>query len=179
MAFHPGPHESPEVWQSAAPDPLDHPEYYEGVVLRRIAAHLLDFFLIILLVLIFNIFFFALHVISLGLLSLPLLLVSVVIPLAYDSLQVAGRRSATLGMRAFGIEVRSWTGARPPFAQALLRAALFWGMSYLTAALLMWLLLGFALFNRRRRCLHDYLSGTVVIRAAKVMVLGPDRDRRR
>jgi uncharacterized RDD family membrane protein YckC len=95
------------------------------------------------------------------------------VTLAYDAFQVAGRRSATLGMRAFGLEVRSWTGARPDLPQAFVRALLFWGMSYMTATLLMWLVLGFALFNRHRRCLHDYLSGTVVTRSASQMVLGP------
>ena len=171
MAAYPVPLDDGSSWQGPAPDPLDHPEYYEGVVSRRIFAHLIDLGLILILVGIFGLFFILLGVISLGLLWLPLAFVGVAMPLAYDSLQVGGRRSATLGMRTLGLEVRSWTGARPPLPQALLRAILFWGMSYMTAMLVMWLLLGVALFNTRRRCLHDYLSGTVVVRSARVMVL--------
>ncbi|MFI4987924.1 MAG: RDD family protein [Alphaproteobacteria bacterium] len=160
-------------WQDAAPDPLDHPEYYAGVILRRILAHLLDLFLIIVLILALGVFFFMLGVLSFGVLWLPLLVVSPLATLAYDALQVGGRHSATLGMRAFGLEVRNWSGGRPDLPQALVRAMLFWGLSYMTATLLMWLVLGFALFNAQRRCLHDYLSGTVVIRNASSMVLGP------
>ena len=171
MAAYPVPLEDAPFWQGPAPDPLDHPEYYEGVVLRRIFAHLVDLGFILLLIGFAGLFFILLGVISLGLLLMPLVVVGVAIPLAYDALQVGGRRSATLGMRMLGLEVRSWTGARPPMAQALLRAVLFWGMSYMTAMLVMWLLLGVALFNTRRRCLHDYLSGTVVVRSARVMVL--------
>lgn len=160
-------------WQGAAPDPLDQPEYYEGIVLRRILAHLLDLFMIVVLVLALGFFFLLLGVMSFGLLWIPLLAIGPLVTLAYDALQVGGRHSATLGMRAFGVEVRSWTGARPELPQALIRAVLFWSLSYLTATLLMWLVLGFALFNTRRRCLHDYLSGTVAIRSARVMVFSP------
>jgi len=162
-------------WRDAAPDPLDYPEYYDGVVPRRVLGHLVDLFLICTLIFAFGVFVVTLGVLSLGLVWVPLLLVSPVVTLAYDALQVGGRHSATLGMRLFGVEVRSWTGARPELAQAFVRALLFWGMSYMTATLLMWLVLGFALFNTRRRCLHDYLSGCVVIRGADQMVLRPAR----
>jgi uncharacterized RDD family membrane protein YckC len=160
-------------WQGVAPDPLAFPDYYRGIVLRRVFAHLLDLFLILGLIAFFFFALVALNVLTFGLLLIPLLLIGPLVTVLYDSLQVSGRRSATLGMRAFGLEVRSWTGNRPEFPQALLRALLFWGMSYMTATLLMWLVLGFALFNTRRRCLHDYLSGTVVIRNVSYMVLSP------
>jgi len=161
------------AWRDAAPDPLDQPEYYEGVMLRRVLAHLFDLFLISLLVVALGTLCLALGLLSLGFLWIPLLVVAPTVTLAYDALQTGGPHSATFGMRLFALEVRSWTGARPELAQALIRAALFWGMSYMTATLLMWLVLGVALLNPRRRCLHDYLSGTVVIRSASQMVLRP------
>lgn len=173
MTILPPPDPAAFAWRDAAPDPLDQPEYYEGVMLRRVLAHLLDVFLICLLIVAIGTLCLTLGVLSFGLLWIPLLLVAPVVTLAYDSLQVGGRHSATVGMRLFGLEARSWTGARPELLQALIRAVLFWGMSYMTATLLMWLVLGVALFNPRRRCLHDYLSGTVVIRAASQMVLRP------
>jgi uncharacterized RDD family membrane protein YckC len=161
------------AWQGIAPDPLGFPDYYRGVVLRRVCAHLLDLFLILFFIAFFFFVLVALNVVTFGLLLIPLLFVGPITTVLYDSLQVSGRHSATLGMRAFGIEVRSWTGNRPEFAQAFLRAILFWGMSYMTATVLLWIVLGVALFNTRRRCLHDYLSGTVVIRSLAVMVLDP------
>lgn len=163
----------PIAWHGPAPDPLDHPELYEGIVLRRIFAHLLDLIVILILIGAVGLLLIVLGLLTFGLLWIPLVFLGIATPLAYDTLQVGGPRSASLGMRAFRLEVRSWTGARPPRPQALLRAVLFWGMGYYTATLLMWLLLGFALFNARRRCLHDYFSGTVVIRSARVMVLAP------
>lgn len=173
MTTLPPPDAATFAWRDAAPDPLDQPEYYEGVVLRRVLAHLVDLFLVSLLIAVLGISCLALGVLSFGLLWVPLLLVAPVVTLGYDSLQVGGSHSATVGMRLFAIEVRSWTGARPELAQAFIRAVLFWGLSYMTATLLMWLVLGVAFFNPRRRCLHDYFSGTVVIRAASQMVLRP------
>ncbi|HUC61039.1 MAG TPA: RDD family protein [Alphaproteobacteria bacterium] len=161
------------AWQGEAPDPLGYPDYYRGIVLRRICAHLLDLFLIVVLVGFLFFLLVTLNVLTFGLLLVPLLLVGPVTTVLYDSLQVGGRHAATLGMRAFGVEVRSWTGNRPEFPQALLRAIVFWGLSYMTATLLMWVVLGMALFNTRRRCLHDYLSGTVVIRSLAVIVISP------
>ena len=161
------------AWQGIAPDPLGFPDYYRGIVLRRICAHVLDLFLIVILIGFFFFLLVALNVVTFGLLLVPLLFVGPITTVLYDSLQVSGRHSATIGMRAFGVEVRSWTGNRPEFPQALLRAVLFWGMSYMTATILMWVVLGVALFNTRRRCLHDYLSGTVVIRSVAVIVLSP------
>jgi len=163
----------PKEWRDAAPDPLDHPEFYDGVVLRRIAGHLIDLFFIIVLIGAFGVTFVFLGIISFGILWIPLLVICPVVTISYDALQVGGRHSATVGMRAMGLEVRSWMGTRPTEVQAWLRAIIFWGMSYLTGTVLMWLLLGFALFNTRRRCLHDFLSGTVVIRSARAMVLSP------
>jgi uncharacterized RDD family membrane protein YckC len=167
------PFASPQAWHGEAPDPLNHPEYYEGVILRRIFAHYLDLCLIcflaggIWLLLIFA------GIVSFGLLYVPLAFASLVIAVVYDALQVGGRHSATIGMRILGLEARSWSGARPEPPQALLRAVLFWGLTYGLSLLTFWLALGWALFDRRHRCLHDYLSGTLVVRAKKMMVFGP------
>ena len=63
-------------------------------------------------------------------------------------------------MRAFGLELRSWDGERPVFLQALAHTVLF----YLTVGATCFLILLFALFNRRKRTLHDVLSGMLMIR---------------
>ena len=86
------------------------------------------------------------------------------IPLAYYTLLVSGARAATLGMRAFDLELRSWNGERPVFLQALAHAALF----YLTVGATCSLILLVALFNRRKRTLHDVLSGMLMVRSPRV-----------
>jgi uncharacterized RDD family membrane protein YckC len=82
------------------------------------------------------------------------------IPLAYHSLQIGGSRSATVGQRMFGIEVRRLDGGRPQLLQALVQTVLF----YVTVTMLTPLVLIVAVFNRRRRALHDILAGTLTLR---------------
>ena len=67
-------------------------------------------------------------------------------------------------MRWFDVELRSVTGERPGFVQALAQTALF----YITAGATCSLTLLSVLFNRRRRTLHDVLAGTVMVRTFPV-----------
>jgi len=53
---------------------------------------------------------------------------------------------------------------RPGFLQALAQTALF----YITVGVTCSLILLFVLFNRRKRTLHDFLAGTVLVRAFPV-----------
>ena len=96
---------------------------------------------------------------SFGILS-GLLVLAPLVPLCYHSLMIASPRSATLGMQFMSIEVRGQAGQRPELLQAFAMSAIF----YLTVAVTSWLILIAALFNDRRHCVHDYLSGTVVIK---------------
>ena len=67
--------------------------------------------------------------------------------------------SATIGMRAMEIEMRTWYGAPVYFVLGAVHAIVFWvSVSVLTPFIL---LVGF--FNARRRLLHDILVGTVLI----------------
>jgi len=67
-------------------------------------------------------------------------------------------------MRLFDLQVSTWNGGKPGYLQALLQTAAF----YVTVGLTSGLILIWALFNNRRRCLHDLLCGTVVHRRRKV-----------
>jgi uncharacterized RDD family membrane protein YckC len=82
------------------------------------------------------------------------------IPLAYHTLLLSGPWSATVGMRLFDVELRSVSGERPGFLQALAQTALF----YVTVGATCSLILVIALLNRHKRTLHDWLAGTVVVR---------------
>jgi RDD family len=63
-------------------------------------------------------------------------------------------------MRCFDVELRSVTGERPGFLQALAKAALFCITVGATCSLIQL----FVLFNRRRHALHDVLADTVLAR---------------
>ena len=146
------------------PDPATLPEAYDGVIWRRTLAYFIDLCLIGVLAVLFWIIFAVLWVFSFGLLTPVLWFLFGLIPLAYHTLLLSGRRSATWGMRCFDVELRSITGERPGFLQALAQTALF----YITIGVTCSLILLFVLFNRRKRTLHDLLAGTVLVRTFPV-----------
>lgn len=133
---------------------MSHPELFDGVMFRRIIAYLIDVIILSGTVL----FLWFLVVMTLGLLGPIAALITPVIPLAYHSLLIGGPNSATIGMRMMGVEVRRLDGGRPDLVQALLQTLLFYATLALTGLLLI-----VALFNDRRRCLHDWLSGTLAV----------------
>jgi len=147
------------AWAGDPPEPFASPEYYEGVLWRRVVAYGIDLFIIGIILVLLWIFLAALTIASFGLLS-PLWALFGLTPLAYHSLLLGGAKSATLGMRLCGIELRSWTGERPLYLQALVQTVVF----YVSTAATCSLILLVALFNRRRRTVHDFLAGTLVIR---------------
>lgn len=136
------------------------PDMLEGVIWRRVAAYAVDFLIIGALVALFAVIVFVpATLISFGLLTGPMIAVFSLIPLAYHILLIGGRGAATLGQRLFDLRVMDASGAQPDYMQAAVLSVLF----YLTLALTGFLLL-FVFFNPQRRTLHDWLSGTIVVR---------------
>src|SRR5215467_15573545 len=146
------------------PDPAALPEAYEGVLWRRTLGYFVDLCVIGMLAAVVWVVFAVLWLLSFGLLGPVLWFLFGLIPLAYHTLLLSGRWSATIGMRLFDVELRSVTGERPGFLQALIQTALF----YLTVAATCSLILLLVLFNRHKRTLHDMLAGTVVVRRFRV-----------
>ena len=93
--------------------------------------------------------------------------------LAYYGLTLGSPASATIGMRAMDIEMRTWYGSPAYFVLGAVHAVVFW----ITVSMLTPFVLLVCLFNERRRCLHDMLVGTVVInnaaRAAALRAVAP------
>lgn len=145
-------------------DPLSDPQLFDGVILRRSLAYIVDLMVLVAIIILFKIAFVFLTILSFGLLTPLLILVGAIIPVSYHTLTIGGPASATLGMRLFGVEVRVWNGGKPGYLQALLQTVVFYVSTSMTAGLiLLW-----ALFNNRHRCLHDLLCGTVVVRRNRV-----------
>lgn len=143
-------------WTSQAPDPLQNPDLYDGLIWRRSLAFLLDACLMMLIMaplwLLNVLTLFLLTAVLLFLWAAPLFVI-------YYTLTVGGNLGATLGMRCCGLRVRDWTGGKPSYLHAFIASALYWLLVPMTGGLI--LLVG--LFNNRRRQVHDMLSGTVVI----------------
>jgi uncharacterized RDD family membrane protein YckC len=147
---------------SRAPVVEPDPARLKGVLWRRPLAYFVDAMIVGVLYWIAFVLLLPLWVISLGLLSPVMVLSLGVIALAYHSLLIGGRRSATLGQRLFGLEVRRIDGGRPDVLQAFVLTALF----YVTVSLTSALILIVALFTRHHRTVHDMLSGTLTLRRA-------------
>src|SRR5262245_13679996 len=86
-------------------------------------------------------------------------LVGLAIGVLYYALQESSEAQATLGKRALGVQVTDVHGQRISFPRALARTFAKW----LSAVIL---LLGYimAAFTPRKRALHDFIAGTLVVR---------------
>jgi uncharacterized RDD family membrane protein YckC len=160
-------------------DPFTNPEFFEGVLARRMIAFVIDLIIITVPIILACIFIFLFGFITLGLgWGLFFLVVpgSVIWALVYCGVTMGGPASATIGMRTVDLEVRTWYGAPCYFVLGAVHAIAFW----ISTSALTPLVLLVGLFNERRRLLHDIVLGTVVInnerRAAalrRVRVAGP------
>jgi len=153
----------PTYQDTGLPDPATRPDLFEGVLWRRAFAYLIDLCCMGFIAVFAWIVFAVLWVLSFGMLGPALWFLFGLIPLAYHTLLVSGRHSATFGMRMFDLQLRSWTGERPVFLQALAHTVLFYLTTYGTG----FLILLFVLINRRKRTLHDVLAGTLMVRTLR------------
>jgi uncharacterized RDD family membrane protein YckC len=143
-------------------DPVANPELFEGVLARRVVAFLIDVVVIAIPLILGWMFIFVFGLVTFGLgwglfwLMSP---GSALWALVYYGMTLGGPASATLGMRAMEIEMRTWYGAPAYFVLGAVHAIVFWiSISVLTPFIL---LVGF--FNARHRLLHDMLVGTILI----------------
>lgn len=152
-------------FQPHAFDPLLQPELFRGVLTRRVFAFLIDVVVLSIPVILAVLFIAVFGVITLGLGWVLFWLVSpasVIWALIYYGASLGGPHSATLGMRVMDLELRTWYGAPGYFVLGAMHAVLFWiSISFLTPLVLL-----VGLFNGRRRLLHDFVLGTVVINSS-------------
>ena len=166
-----GPSSAGGAWRSDggvqphAFDPDAQPELFRGVATRRVFAFLIDLVVLSVPVILGYIFIAVFGVITLGLgwmlfwLAWP---ATIVWAIVYYGASIGGPHSATMGMRAMDLEVRTWYGAPGYFVLGACHAVLYWvSISFLTPLVLL-----VGLFNGRRRLLHDIILGTVVINSS-------------
>ena len=153
------------VWQGAAPSSLDNPALYEELIRRRVLAAAIDFLLLLALSGALWLAAAVLTGLTLGLIA-PLIwplqvLAASLLPAAYYTFLI-GYRGGTAGMHLLDLEVRAYTGERLDYIQAFVRSALFLVSFSLPIVFLL------PLFNERKRGVHDYLSGSLMVRASAV-----------
>ncbi len=159
-------------FQRHAFDPWMQPELFRGVLVRRFFAFLIDLLVLSIPVIVGVIFIAILGVITLGFGWALFWLVSpasLIWAVAYYGASLGGPHSATIGMRAMGLEMRTWSGEPGYFVLGAMHAILFWiSVSVFTPLILL-----VGLFNNRRRMLHDMLLGTVIINSDLATVAQP------
>ncbi|WP_135077828.1 RDD family protein [Terasakiella sp. SH-1] len=148
-----------ESRQAVGPDPLEQPEFYDGITQKRILAYVVDFLICAGLGGLGFVLAGIMGIMSFGLLFAPMMALMALIPIAYHTFLIGSAKSATYGMRFAGIRVYRLDGGRPELMQAFVQSALF----FLTVPPTSFLILIVCLFNLRRRCLHDILAGTLVL----------------
>jgi uncharacterized RDD family membrane protein YckC len=143
-------------------DPVAQPDLFRGVLLRRTIAFLIDLVVLTVPVILAVIFIAVFGLLTLGLGWTLFWLVSpasVIWALVYYGSTIGGPHSATIGMRMMDLELRTWYGASGYFVLGAVHAVCFWiSISVLSPFVLL-----VGLFNSRRRLLHDFALGTVVI----------------
>jgi len=146
--------------QSFAYDPETQPELFDGILSRRIVAFVIDAVIIVVLIIPAALIVFVLGLLTLTIawwvLYPPLL---AIVALGYVAFTLGGRASATVGMRAVGIELRTWSGSKMFPLLAVMHALIFW----FSVSLLTPLILIVGLLTRRRQLLHDLLLGVVAV----------------
>lgn len=143
-------------------DPAANPELFEGVLARRVVAFIIDLIIIAIPLIAASMFIFVFGLVTFGLgwaLFWLLSPASVIWALIYYGWTLGSPASATIGMRAMDLEMRTWYGAPAYFVLGAVHAIAFWvSVSALTPFILL-----ICFFNERRRLLHDILLGAVVI----------------
>ncbi|MBO0345977.1 RDD family protein [Roseibium sp. CAU 1637] len=142
-------------------DPMIQPALFEGVRTRRIMAFFIDAIAVLLLTFAAGILVFFLGIFTLGLAWIFYAFLWQAVALLYTAFTLGGPSASTPGMRAMGLEMRLWHGARPYPLLSAMHVLLFW----FSVSLLTPLVLLVALFTERKRLLHDIVLGTVVMNA--------------
>jgi uncharacterized RDD family membrane protein YckC len=144
--------------QPHAYNPVTQQQLFQGVIGKRVIAFVVDAIIILVLTVLAYVAVAVLGIVTLGLAWLLFGLVFPAVGLGYNAVTIGGRNSATVGQRMMGLEVRMWYGGKVTPLIAAFHALLFWFSLVVFCPILLW-----ALFDSRKRCLHDILAGVVVI----------------
>jgi uncharacterized RDD family membrane protein YckC len=144
-------------------DPVRNSELFDGVLLRRTCAFVIDVIIIMVPVALTALFILLFGLVTFGLGWLLYWLLrpaTIVWALLYYGFTLGSPASATIGMRVMNIQLRTWYGDPCYFVLGAVHAIAYWvSVTFLTPLVL---IVGF--FNDRRRLLHDFVVGTVMIR---------------
>lgn len=142
------------------PDPASAPELFEGLLTRRVIAHVIDLVILGILGLVAVMIGTITGFLTLGLgwLSIPLLVPAAIA--LYYVVTLGTSRRATIGMQMMDIVMTPVRGKPLDGWQALAHPLVFW----ITCWILPPFSLLLALFTPRRQLLHDLIVGVLFVR---------------
>ena len=140
-------------------DIASQPALFEGIRTKRMFAFCIDVVAVAILTFMAGVLVFFLGIFTLGLAWFFYAFLWQAVALLYTAFTLGGPNAATPGMRAMGLEMRLWYGAKPYPLLAAMHVLLFW----FSVTLLTPLVLLVSLFSDRKRLLHDIVLGTIVI----------------
>src|SRR6516162_8070241 len=146
-------------------DPYVEPDLFRGVAMRRMIAFIIDMIVLSIPIALAILFIAVFGLVTLGLGWALFWLVSpasVIWALVYYGSTLGGPYSATIGMRVMDLELRTWYGAPGYFVLGAMHAVCFW----ISVSVLSPLVVLIGPFNARRRLLHDFVLGTVIINSS-------------
>lgn len=133
---------------------------YSGVLSRRVLAFIFDYIVIAILWVPAAVLLFFVGIATLGLAFFLYPVLYFIVAALYFGFSIGGSAQASPGMRAMGLRMLRTDGLKIDFLTALVHLAMFWLFNSLLTPLI--LLVG--LFTDRKRLLHDFLIGAVVVR---------------
>ncbi len=144
----------------ALPDPATAPELFEGLLARRVAAHIIDLVIMGVLVLVFSLIGLIAGFLTFGLAWLALIVVVPATIVLYYAATLGSAKRATVGMRTMDIVLTPTRGQPLNGPMALIHAGVFWITIWICWPISML----FALFMPRRQMIHDLIVGTLMVR---------------
>lgn len=145
---------------ATVPSPYEDAQFYDGVMIRRLAAFFVDVVISTLLMTMIATVGLVAGFLTFGLGWLVAIPLFIAADFLYRWLTITAD-SATWGMALCGIELRDRQGERLDGGQALVHTAAYYILAALGIPLLINLLV--PLLSPHRRLLHDYALGTVMI----------------
>lgn len=133
----------------------------EEVRRRRMLAFLVDYCVIALLVVLASVVVAIAGVITFGAAWLLYAILAPLVALSYIAFTMGGRKNATLGMQFFAIRVETLDGKSFDGLMAVVHSVLFWVIHITFTPLMLFA----SLISSKKRLMHDFLLGTVIVRS--------------
>jgi len=149
-------------------DPALEPDLFEQVLSRRAMAYVFDVIGVSVLWLMAAVVVFFLGIATFGLAWLIYPALWPILGVLYTVGTLGGPESATPGMRAMGLSMRTTDGRRPDGLTALMHVVIFYALSVALTPLVH--LVG--LFTERRQLLQDLAIGVLVMDARVLALTG-------